>query len=68
MVRPFQVWTRDDLSHPASGHGPRQAIHEGETMSDSHSQGSPFPTHTLANGLRIVAQPMGGVESLALGF
>ncbi|HEY8284255.1 MAG TPA: pitrilysin family protein [Chloroflexota bacterium] len=37
-------------------------------MTDSHSQGSPFPTHTLANGLRIVAQPMGGVESLALGF
>lgn len=37
-------------------------------MTDSHTQGSPFPTHTLANGLRIVAQPMGGVESLALGF
>jgi predicted Zn-dependent peptidase len=27
-----------------------------------------FPQHTLSNGLRIVAQPMGGVESLALGF
>lgn len=37
-------------------------------MADSHSEGSPFPTHTLANGLRIVAQPMLGVESLALGF
>lgn len=29
---------------------------------------NPFPTHTLANGLRIIAQPMEGVESLALGF
>jgi len=37
-------------------------------MADPHSEGSPFPTHTLANGLRIVAQPMLGVESLALGF
>jgi len=27
-----------------------------------------FPTHTLQNGLRIVAQPMNGVESFALGF
>jgi predicted Zn-dependent peptidase len=29
---------------------------------------NPFPTHTLDNGLRIVAQPMKGVESVALGF
>ena len=31
-------------------------------------QATQFPTHTLANGLRIVAQPMGGVQSLAVGF
>ncbi|MGH2347792.1 MAG: M16 family metallopeptidase [Chloroflexota bacterium] len=36
-------------------------------MADPHTEGSPFPTHTLANGLRIVAQPMLGVESLAFG-
>lgn len=29
---------------------------------------NPFPTTTLPNGLRIIAQPMDGVESLALGF
>ena len=29
---------------------------------------NPFPTHTLDNGLRIVAQPMHGVESLAIGL
>ena len=37
-------------------------------MTDAGSAATLFPTHTLANGLRIVAQPMGGVESLALGF
>ncbi len=37
-------------------------------MADPGADGNPFPTHTLANGLRIVAQPMSGVESLALGF
>ena len=29
---------------------------------------NPFPTHVLDNGLRIVAQPMHGVESLAIGL
>ena len=37
-------------------------------MTDAHSAARVFPMHTLANGLRIVAQPMQGVESLALGF
>lgn len=27
-----------------------------------------FPRHRLGNGLQIIAQPMGGVESVALGF
>jgi predicted Zn-dependent peptidase len=37
-------------------------------MTVADQAGNPFPTHTLANGLRIVAQPMQGVESLAIGF
>ena len=37
-------------------------------MTDAGSAAILFPTHNLANGLRIVAQPMGGVESCALGF
>ncbi len=37
-------------------------------MTEADRQDNPFPTHTLANGLRIVAQPMHGVESLAVGF
>lgn len=37
-------------------------------MTGAEMAANPFPMHTLPNGLRIVAQPMGGVESLALGF
>ena len=37
-------------------------------MTGATSEVTPFPTHTLPNGLRIIAQPMEGVESLALGF
>ena len=37
-------------------------------MTVAESVTNPFPTHTLHNGLRIVAQPMHGVESLAVGL
>ena len=37
-------------------------------MTVAESATNPFPTHTLHNGLRIVAQPMHGVESLAVGL
>ena len=37
-------------------------------MTVAETTQSPFPTHVLANGLRIVAQPMSGVESLAVGL
>lgn len=37
-------------------------------MTGATPEHNPFPTHTLPNGLRIVAQPMSGVESFALGF
>jgi predicted Zn-dependent peptidase len=37
-------------------------------MTIANTETSPFPRHVLDNGLQIVAQPMHGVESLALGF
>lgn len=37
-------------------------------MTGATPTANPFPTHTLANGLQIIAQPMEGVESLAIGF
>lgn len=37
-------------------------------MTGAETTVNPFPTYTLPNGLRVVAQPMGGVESLAIGF
>src|SRR5690348_17077677 len=44
------------------------ATAQGVGMTGANPANNPFPTHTLPNGLRIVAQPMDGVESLALGF
>ncbi len=37
-------------------------------MTIAQTANDPFPSHVLENGLRIVAQPMGGVESLAIGL
>lgn len=37
-------------------------------MAEQTGGASPFPTHRLANGLWIVSQPMGGVQSAALGL
>jgi predicted Zn-dependent peptidase len=37
-------------------------------MTGATAANTPFPTRTLANGLRVIAQPMDGVESLAIGF
>ncbi len=37
-------------------------------MATDLAQASAFPTHRLANGLQIIGQPMGGVQSAALGF
>jgi predicted Zn-dependent peptidase len=37
-------------------------------MTADVNHASTFPMHRLANGLQIIGQPMGGVQSAALGF